>query len=55
MLNSKTNRTILIISAFVLIALVLFAALRDDADKITLGNAQKILNNGIVKDVTVIK
>jgi len=55
MLNSKTNRIILIVSAFFIIALVLFAILRDTADEITLKNANTILDNHSVKKVTVTK
>ena len=55
MLNSKTNRIALIVSAFIVISLVLFAILRDNADKITLSDANKILNNHMVKDITVTK
>jgi ATP-dependent metalloprotease FtsH len=55
MQNSKTNRILLIVSAFIIIALMLFAILRDNASDITLRDAQKILNNHTVKRVTVTK
>ncbi|EDZ62530.1 ATP-dependent Zn protease [Sulfurimonas gotlandica GD1] len=53
--NSKINRVLLYASAFIIIALVLFAILRDNASDITLHNAQKILENHSVKSVTVTK
>ncbi len=55
MLNSKTNRIALYVSAFVVIALILFAILRDNAEAITLGQANTILNNRSVKSVVVSK
>ena len=55
MLNSKTNRIALYVSAFVIIALILFAILRDNADSITLNNAKKILDNHTVEKVIVSK
>jgi len=55
MLNYKTSRITLFVSAFVVVSLVLFALLRDNADKITLRDAQKILKNHSVQDVTVTK
>ncbi|MDA3909363.1 MAG: AAA family ATPase [Sulfurimonas sp.] len=55
MLNSKMNRILLYVSAFVIIALVLFAILRDNASDITLRDAQGILENHSVKSVTVTK
>lgn len=53
--NSKTNRVLLYVSAFIIVALVLFAILRDNASDITLYDAQKILDNHSVKSVTVTK
>nr|WP_321265481.1 ATP-dependent metallopeptidase FtsH/Yme1/Tma family protein [uncultured Sulfurimonas sp.] len=53
--NSKINRILLYASAFVIIALVLFAILRDNASEITLRDAQKILENQMVKNVTATK
>lgn len=53
--NFKTNRIILYVSAFFVIILVLFAALRDNAEKITLREATALLKNHIVKEVTVTK
>lgn len=53
--NSKTNRILLYVSTFIIIALVLFAILRDNASDITLYNAQKILDNRSVKSVTITK
>ncbi len=55
MLNSKTNRIALYVSAFFVVALVLFAVLRDNSDQITLRDATEILDNHIVKEVTVTK
>jgi len=53
--SSKINRILLYVSAFFIIALVLFAILRDNASDITLNGAQKILDNHTVKKVTVTK
>jgi len=53
--NSKINRILLYMSAFIIIALVLFAILRDNASDITLRDAQKILDNHTVKSVSVTK
>jgi len=55
MLTSKTNRIALVLSAFIIIALVLFAALRDNADAITLHQAKALLHNKEVKKVIVTK
>ncbi|MDD2905339.1 MAG: ATP-dependent metallopeptidase FtsH/Yme1/Tma family protein [Sulfurimonas sp.] len=55
MLNSKTNRIILLVSAFFVIALILFAIFRDNASAITLRDAQKILENKSVQKVVVTK
>ena len=55
MQNSKINRILLYISAFFIIALILFAILRDNASDITLKDAQIILNNHTVKSVSVTK
>jgi len=55
MLNSKSNRVALYVSAFIVVALVLFALLRDNADPITLRDATKILQNHTVKKVIVTK
>jgi len=55
MQNSKTVRMAIYISAFVVIILVLFAMLRDNADDITLRDASRILQNHTVKDVVVTK
>jgi ATP-dependent metalloprotease FtsH len=52
---SKSNRVALYASAFLVIVLVLFAMLRDNADPITLKNAQNILNNHTVQKVIVSK
>lgn len=51
MVTSKTNRIVLYVSASLVIILVLFAMLRDNAELITLGNATKILENRSVKSV----
>jgi ATP-dependent metalloprotease FtsH len=53
--TSKTNRIALVVSAFVIIALVLFAILRDNADAITLNQANTLLQNKSVKKVIVTK
>jgi ATP-dependent metalloprotease FtsH len=53
--TSKTNRIALIVSAFVIIALVLFALLRDNADAITLTQANSLLKSKSVKKVIVTK
>jgi ATP-dependent metalloprotease FtsH len=53
--TSKTNRIALVISAFVIIALVLFALLRDNADAITLNQANSLLQSKNVKKVIVTK
>jgi len=55
MQNSKNNRLALYISAFIVIALVLFAMLRDNADNITLRDASNILKNHIVNEVVITK
>ncbi len=55
MLNSKTNRIMIYVSAFLIIALVVFALLRDTADSITLSKAKTILKNHTVKKVVVSK
>ncbi|MCD4667646.1 MAG: AAA family ATPase [Sulfurimonas sp.] len=55
MLSSKSNRIALYVSAFFVVALVLFAILRDNATQITLSDANKILNNQSVKSVVVTK
>ena len=55
MLNYKTNRVALYITTFIIITLVLFAILRDNADSITLHNAKKILDNHTVEKVIVSK
>ncbi len=55
MLNSKTNRIILFVSSFIIIGLMLFAILRDNATEITLEDATKILDNHTVKSVSLTK
>ncbi|OHD94004.1 MAG: AAA family ATPase [Sulfurimonas sp. GWF2_37_8] len=55
MLNSKTNRIILLVSAFFVIALIIFAIFRDNANAITLRDAQNILTNKSVVKVVVTK
>ena len=52
---SKTNRIVLIISAVMIVALILFAILRDRADAVTLAQAIKMLNNQSVEKVVVSK
>ena len=53
--TSKTNRIALVASAFVIIALILFASLRDNADAITLAQANSLLQNKQVTKVIVTK
>jgi len=53
--NSKTNRILLYLSSFIIIALVLFAVLRDNSSMITLSEANKILDNHTVRNVTITK
>jgi len=55
MLESKTNRIALVVSAFIIIALVLFAILRDNSQAISLAQAQELLQNRSVKKVVVTK
>ena len=55
MLESKTNRIAIYISAFVVIALVLFAILRDNSQAISLSQANTLLQDGSVKKVVVTK
>ncbi|MEA3330271.1 MAG: AAA family ATPase [Campylobacterota bacterium] len=55
MLNSKNNRVLLYLSAFIVVVLVLFAMLRNNADDITLRDASKILDNHTVSSVVVTK
>ena len=52
---SKSNRVALYASAFLVVILVLFAILRDNADPITLKDATNILNNHTVEQVIVSK
>ncbi len=51
MLESKSNRVAIYASAFLIIILVLFAILRDNAEPITLKEATTILKNNSVKSV----
>ncbi|MDD3442005.1 MAG: AAA family ATPase [Sulfurimonas denitrificans] len=51
MVGSKTNRVVLYVSASLVVILILFAMLRDNAEPITLANATKILENKSVKSV----
>jgi ATP-dependent metalloprotease FtsH len=53
--TSKTNRIALVASAFIIIALILFAILRDNADAITLSQANDLLQNKQVTKVIVTK
>ena len=55
MLYYKSNRVALYASAFIVVALVLFALLRDNSKSITLINAKKILANHTVESVIVTK
>ena len=53
--SSKMNRIALIVSAFLVIVLILFALLRDTADAITLREAQKLLDQHAVTKVIATK
>ena len=53
--SSKINRILLFISAFFLVALLLFALFRDTADTITLHKAQKLLTSHEVTKVIATK
>ena len=53
--TSKTNKIALYASAFLIIALTLFAILRDNAEAITLKNAQTLLEQHQVSKVVVTK
>ena len=53
--TSKTNKIALYLSAFIIVSLVLFAILRDNADSITLSQASVMLNDKSVKKVVVSK
>ncbi len=55
MLTSKSNRLTLFISAFIIVALILFALLRDTADAVTLNEAIKLLDAKKVEKVVVTK
>lgn len=55
MLESKSNRIAIYVSAFFVIALILFAVLRDNSDPITLKDATELLNTHAVKKVIVAK
>lgn len=53
--TSKTNKIALYLSAFIIISLILFAILRDNADSITLRDAKELLENHQVTKVVVSK
>ena len=53
--ESKTNRIAIYVSAFIIIILILFAVLRDNADAITLSQANDILKNNSVQKVIATK
>ena len=55
MLNSRTNRIALYISAVIIIMLILFALLRDNADSVTLREATTMLQEKSVEKVIVSK
>lgn len=55
MVESKSNRVALYASAFLILILVLFAILRDNADDISLKDATAILENHSVKSVVTSK
>jgi len=53
--TSKSNRIAIYLSAFIIIILVLFAVLRDNADAISLVKANTLLENKNVEKVIVSK
>jgi ATP-dependent metalloprotease FtsH len=53
--SSKINRIVLVVSAFFVIILILYALFRDKADAITLRDAQKLLNTHQVSNVIATK
>ncbi|UCN01420.1 AAA family ATPase [Sulfurimonas sp. SWIR-19] len=53
--ESKTNRIAIYVSAFIIIILILFALLRDNADAITLKQAKELLQNHNVEKVVARK
>ena len=55
MLNYKTNRMAIYISAFFVVVLVLFAVFRDNAQDISLNNANNLLANNSIENVVVTK
>ncbi len=55
MLNFKTNRMALYISAFFVVVLVLFAIFRDNSENITLNQAKEILNDKSVESIIATK
>ena len=55
MLESKTNRIALFVSAFIIIALVLFAIFRDNSQPISLSQANQLLQSKSVKKIVVTK
>ncbi len=55
MLEFKSNRMAVYVSAFFIVVLVLFAILRDNATPITLKDANEILNNQSVTNVIISK
>ena len=55
MVNFKTNRILLYVSSFFIVALMLFAIFRDNSESITLIQAKKILDERSVENVVVTK
>lgn len=55
MLESKSNRIALYVSAFLVVALVLFAILRDNSTQVSLVDAQKILANDEIENIVATK
>ena len=53
--SSKTNKIALYISAFVVVALVLFAILRDNSTPISLGEADRILSGNDIVNIVATK
>ncbi|MDA7817437.1 AAA family ATPase [Sulfurimonas sp.] len=53
MQESNSNRVVLYVSAFLVVILVLFAILRDNAELITMSQASELLGSLSVKSVTV--
>ena len=55
MLNSKTNKIALYVSAFLVVALVLFAILRDNSSNISLREAERLLSGNDIVNIVATK